>query len=155
MELEVHEVAGAGHGELRSERLVQRNGYRDHDWQTRVGTVELRIPKLQRESYYPVLVEPRAFAEKALTAVIQEEVCVHAISTRSVDDLVRSIGMEGMNWSQISRLCVEIDKWVRDSLARRIECDWAYLKKVLCTYVLGGANGLECPLRASRTVCRK
>ena len=79
MELEVGEVTGAPHGERSPDRLVQRNGYCDRDWQTRVGTVELRIPKLRRGSYCPAFLEPRRTAEKALTAVIQEayvvEVC--------------------------------------------------------------------------------
>jgi transposase-like protein len=126
MELEVGEVTGAGHGERSPERLVQRNGYRDRDWQTRAGTVELRIPKLRRGSYFPAFLEPRRTAEKALTAVIQEAY-VHGISTRSVDDLVRAMGMEGISRSQVSRLCAEIDERVRDFLARPIEGDWPYL----------------------------
>ena len=126
MELEVGEVTGAGHGERNPERLVQRNGYRDRDWQTRAGTVELRIPKLRRGSYFPAFLEPRRTAEKALTAVIQEAY-VHGISTRSVDDLVRAMGMEGISRSQVSRLCAEIDERVRDFLARPIEGDWPYL----------------------------
>ena len=75
MELEVGAVTGAAHGERSPDRLVQRNGYRDRDWQTRVGTVELRIPKLRRGSYFPAFLEPRRTAEKALTAVIQEGLC--------------------------------------------------------------------------------
>jgi transposase-like protein len=126
MELEVGEVTGAAHGERSPDRLVQRNGYRDRDWQTRVGTVELRIPKLRRGSYFPVFLEPRRTAEKALTAVIQEAY-VQGISTRSVDDLVRAMGMEGISRSQVSRLCAEIDDRVRDFLARPIEGDWPYL----------------------------
>jgi len=126
MELEVGEVTGAGHGERSPERLVQRNGYRDRDWQTRAGTVELRIPKLRRGSYFPAFFEPRRTAEKALSAVIQEAY-VHGISTRSVDDLVRAMGMEGISRSQVSRLCAEIDERVRDFLARPIEGDWPYL----------------------------
>jgi transposase-like protein len=126
MELEVGEVTGAGHGERSPERLVQRNGYRDRVWQTRAGTVELRIPKLRRGSYFPAFLEPRRTAEKALTAVIQEAY-VHGISTRSVDDLVRAMGMEGISRSQVSRLCAEIDERVRDFLARPIEGDWPYL----------------------------
>lgn len=126
MELEVGEVTGAAHGERSPDRLVQRNGYRDRDWQTRVGTVELRIPKLRRGSYFPAFLEPRRTAEKALTAVIQEAY-VHGISTRSVDDLVRAMGMEGISRSQVSRLCAEIDDRVRDFLARPIEGDWPYL----------------------------
>ena len=72
MELEVGAVTGAGYGEKSVERLVQRNGYRDRAWETRAGTVELRIPKLRKGSYFPGFLEPRRMAEKALTAVIQE-----------------------------------------------------------------------------------
>src|SRR6187431_1934187 len=72
MELEVAELTGAAYGEKNAERLAQRNGYRDRDWETRAGTVELRIPKLRKGSYFPGFLEPRRLAEKALTAVIQE-----------------------------------------------------------------------------------
>lgn len=72
MELEVAAKTGAGYGEKSPDRLAQRNGYRDRDWETRAGTVELRIPKLRTGSYFPFFLEPRRLAEKALTAVIQE-----------------------------------------------------------------------------------
>jgi transposase-like protein len=96
MELEIGVRTGAGYGEKSSERLVQRNGYRDRDWQTRAGSVELRIPKLRKGSYFPFFLEPRRMAEKALTAVIQEAY-IQGISTRSVDDLVKAMGMSGIS----------------------------------------------------------
>ena len=126
MELETEPLCGAAHGERSAERLNQRNGYRERDWETRAGTVELRIPKLRRGSYFPAFLEPRRTAEKALTAVIQEAY-VQGISTRSVDALVRSMGMEGISKSQVSRLCAEIDGRVQDFLTRPIEGDWPYL----------------------------
>lgn len=72
MELEVGAWTGAAYGEKSTERLAQRNGYRDRTWETRAGSVELRIPKLRKGSYFPGFLEPRRMAEKALTAVIQE-----------------------------------------------------------------------------------
>jgi len=82
MELEIENLTGAGYGEKSAERLVQRNGYRERDWETRAGTVELRIPKLRKGSYFPGFLEPRRMAEKALTAVVQE-----AYVARGVDPL--------------------------------------------------------------------
>jgi putative transposase len=72
MDLEVGSLTGAGYGEKSSDRLAQRNGYRGRDWETRAGTVELRIPKLRTSSYFPAFLEPRRLSEKALTAVVQE-----------------------------------------------------------------------------------
>ena len=126
MELEVGALAGAPYGEKSAERLVQRNGYRDRDWETRAGTVELRIPKLRKGSYFPGFLEPRRLAEKALTAVIQEAY-VHGVSTRSVDDLIKAMGGTGVSKSQVSRLCEEIDDKVKAFLDRPIEGDWPYL----------------------------
>jgi len=126
MALEVDGLCGAGHGERSIDRTTHRNGYRDRVWETRAGAVDLRIPKLRRGSYLPCFLEPRRTAEKALVAVIQEAY-IQGISTRSVDDLVKAMGMTGISKSQVSRLCEEIDERVKAFLERPIEGDWPYL----------------------------
>jgi len=126
MDLEVESLTGAAHGERSPARINHRNGYRERAWDTRVGTVELEIPKLRKGSYFPAFLEPRRASEKALTAVIQEAY-VHGVSTRSVDDLVKAMGMTGISKSQVSRLCAEIDERVNAFLNRPIEGSWPYL----------------------------
>ena len=128
MELEVGAVTGAAYGEKDPARRAQRNGYRDRDRdrETRVGTVEMRIPKLRKDSCFPGFLEPRRMAGKALTAVIQEAY-VQGISTRSVDDLVKAMGLSGLSKSQVSRLCEEIDERVNAFLTRPLEGNWPYL----------------------------
>ncbi len=126
MELDVEARCGAGYDEKNPERLNSRNGYRERTWDTRAGSVELKIPKLRQGSYFPDFLEPRRTAEKALTAVIQEAY-VHGVSTRSVDDLVKALGMSGVSKSQVSRLCGELDERVGAFLNRQIEGDWPYL----------------------------
>jgi hypothetical protein len=127
MELEVGELTGAAYGGKNPERLAQRNGYRSRDWEARAGTVELRIPKLRKGSCFPGFLEPRRLAEKALTAVVQEAY-IQGVSTRSVDELVKAMGMTGISKSQVSRLCQEIDERVNAFLERPIEGDWPYLR---------------------------
>ena len=126
MALEVEGLTGAAHGERSADRITHRNGYRDRSWETRAGTVELKIPKLRKGSYFPGFLEPRRMAEKALAAVIQEAY-IQGVSTRSVDDLVQAMGMSGVSKSQVSRLCGEIDDKVNGFLDRSLEGDWPYL----------------------------
>src|SRR5512134_1121084 len=125
MEMDVEGRCGAAFGERSPERSNSRNGYRDRLWETRAGRVDLKIPKLRSGSYFPGFLEPRRTAEKALAAVIQEAY-VHGVSTRSVDELVRAMGMSGISKSQVSRLCAEIDERVGAFLNRPIEGDWPY-----------------------------
>ena len=122
MELDIESLTGAAHGARDPDRMNHRNGYRERLWETRAGTVELRIPKLRKGSYFPGFLEPRRMAEKALTAVIQEAY-IQGISTRSVEDLVKAMGMSGISKSQVSRLCEEIDERVTAFLERPIEGD--------------------------------
>src|ERR1700728_85742 len=126
MQLETEGLCGAAPGERTSERRNHRSGFRERDWETRAGTVELRIPKLRRGSYFPAFLEPRRMTEKALAAVIQEAY-VHGVSTRSVDDLVRAMGATGVSKSQVSRLCEEIDARVKAFLDGPLEGDWPYV----------------------------
>jgi putative transposase len=126
MTAEVDQLTGAAAGARSPDRINHRNGYRERGWETRVGRIELAIPKLRKGSYFPAFLEPRRTAEKALTSVIQEAY-VHGISTRSVDDLVKAMGGTGVSKSQVSRLCAEIDERVNAFLSRPIEGSWPYL----------------------------
>jgi putative transposase len=139
VEIDVEALCGAGYGDRATPRENSRNGYRDRAWETRSGTVDLRIPKLRKGSYFPGFLEPRRTSEKALTAVIQEAY-IQGISTRSVDELVKAMGMTGISKSQVSRLCSEIDERVQAFLNRPIEGDWPYLW-IDATYVKVRASG--------------
>jgi putative transposase len=111
MEVEVAGQIGAEHSQRTPERVTHRNGYRPRDWDTRVGTVELAVPKLRQGSYFPSILEPRRRAERALAAVVMQ--CyVEGVSTRRVDDVARSMGLEGISKSQVSRICAELDEVV-------------------------------------------
>jgi transposase-like protein len=126
MELEVSQQLGAGRYERTPERTGQRNGYRERPWDTRVGTIELRVPKVREGNYYPSLLDPRKRAERALVAVVQEAY-VQGVSTRRVDDLVRALGMNGISKSQVSRLCQELDAEVERFRTRKLEGDYPYV----------------------------
>jgi putative transposase len=126
MDMDAESLCAAAYGERSPERLNSRNGYRERLWETRAGSVDLKIPKLRKGSYFPGFLEPRRTAEKALTAVIQEAY-IQGVSTRSVDELVKAMGMGGISKSQVSRLCTEIDERVHAFLDRPIEGDWPYL----------------------------
>ncbi len=126
MAMQVEALTGARAGVRSPDRINHRNGYRERAWDTRVGQIDLAIPKLRKGSYFPAFLEPRRTAEKALTAVIQEAY-VHGISTRAVDDLVKAMGASGVSKSQVSRLCAEIDERVNAFLSRPIEGAWPYL----------------------------
>jgi transposase-like protein len=126
MSFEVDGRCGAGPHERSEARVNQRNGYRDRTFETRLGTLDLRIPKLRQGSYFPAFLEARKTAERALVAVIQEA-WIQGISTRKVDDLVQALGMSGISKSQVSELCREIDERVNVFLNRPLEGDWVYL----------------------------
>jgi putative transposase len=101
MEIEVEEHVGASRHERTPGRTGQRNGYRERSWDTRVGTVELKVPRIREGGYFPSLLVPRRRAERALSAVVQEAY-VHGVSTRKVDELVKALGMGGISKSLLS-----------------------------------------------------
>ena len=126
MELEVTEHIGAGRHERTAERSGHRNGYRERLWDTRVGTVDLRVPRVRDGSFFPALLEPRRRAERALAAVVQEAY-VHGVSTRRVDDLVKALGMTGVSKSQVSRVCAELDGEVERFRTRKLTGAYPYV----------------------------
>ena len=120
MDAEVSAQIGAGHGERNPDRLTHRNGYRSRNWDARVGTMELRIPKIREGSYFPSLLEPRRRSEKALLSVVQQAY-VEGVSTRRVDDLVKSLGCDGISKSQVSRICRDLDQMVENFLGQPLD----------------------------------
>jgi putative transposase len=126
MEADVDGVIGAGRYERSGERTTWRNGYRERSLDTRLGQLNLRIPKLRTGSYFPPFLEARKTAEKALVAVIQEA-WIAGVSTRRVDDLVQAMGLSGISKSQVSKLCKEIDERVGAFLKRPLAGEWPYL----------------------------
>ena len=126
MELEVSQQVAAEKYERNPLRQGQRNGYRERDWDTRVGTIELQVPRVRDGSYFPALLEPRRRAERALLAVVQEAY-VQGVSTRRVDDLVQALGMTGISKSQVSRICRELDTEVERFRSRHLEGPYPYV----------------------------
>jgi transposase-like protein len=122
MELEVTHHVGAEP----YERTATRNGTREREWDTRVGTIELNMPRVRDGSFYPALLDPRKRMERALVAVVQEAY-VQGASTRRVDDLVKSLGMTGISKSQVSQLCTELDAEVERFRTRRLEGLYPYV----------------------------
>jgi transposase-like protein len=126
MEMELAEHVGAERHERTAERTGYRNGYRERPWDTRVGTIELKVPRVRDGSFFPSLLEPRRRAERALVAVVQEAY-LQGVSTRRVDDLVQALGMQGISKSQVSRLCAELDKEVERFRTRKLEGPYPYI----------------------------
>src|SRR5918994_588610 len=126
MEADVEGMIGAGRYERSGERTTWRNGYRERTLDTRLGPLNLKIPKLRTGSYFPPFLEARKTAERALVAVIQEA-WVAGVSTRRVDDLVQAMGLTGISKSQVSKLCKEIDERVLAFLKRPLAGEWPYL----------------------------
>ncbi len=127
MEADVEGMVGAGRHERTAGRETYRNGYRDRALDTRLGTLQLRIPKLRAgPSYFPSFLDPRKTSEKALVAVIQEA-WIGGVSTRRVDELVQAMGLAGIGKSTVSKLCKDIDDRVNAFLDRPLAGDWPYL----------------------------
>jgi putative transposase len=126
MEADVEGLVGAGRHERSPERLNWRNGYRERTLDTRLGSLQLRVPKLRQGSYFPPFLEPRKVSEKALVAVIQEA-WIGGVSTRRVDELVQAMGLSGIGKSTVSKLCKDIDERVGAFLGRPLEGEWPYL----------------------------
>src|SRR5438105_10780633 len=123
MEAEVSAQIGAGRYGRSGERVTQRNGYRERPWDTRVGTLELQIPKLRQGSYFPSWLEPRRRAEQALVAVVAEAY-VQGVSTRKVEALVQAPGMSGISRSEVSRMAASLDEQVAAFRTRRLDAEY-------------------------------
>jgi transposase-like protein len=126
MEVEVSQHIGAQRHERSAERTGHRNGYREREWDTRVGTIGLQVPRVREGGYFPSLLEPRKRAEQALVAVVREAY-VQGVSTRKVDDLVKALGLDGISKSQVSRLCAALDEEVERFRSRRLSGEYPYL----------------------------
>jgi len=128
MSADADAVCGAGYGERSPERVNRRNGYRERDWDTRVGSIELAVPKLREGSYFPDwLLQPRRRAEQAFVSVIADAYLA-GVSTRRVEKLVQQLGVERMSKSQVSRLAKSLDQIVEDFRTRPLDgAPYAYV----------------------------
>ena len=126
MEADVDGLIGAGRHERAENRTTWRNGYRDRSLDTRIGTLNLKVPKLRQGSYFPGFLEARKMSEQALVAVIQEA-WIGGVSTRRVDDLVQAMGLNGISKSTVSKLCKDIDERVGEFLNRPLTGKWPYV----------------------------
>ena len=126
-EAEITDQIGAAHGEVSPERVTYRNGYRPRAWETRVGEIELLIPrKRQGPAYFPSFLEPRRHAEQAIVAVVMEAY-VNGVSTGKVDRLVEQLGIAGMDKDRVSALCRALDEQVEVFRTRPLEGEYPYL----------------------------
>ena len=126
MEADVEGLIGAGKHERADQRTTWRNGYRERALDTRLGTLNLKVPKLRQGSYFPGFLEPRKTSEKALVAVIQEA-WIGGVSTRRVDELAQAMGLSGISKSTVSKLCKDIDERVNEFLNRPLTGEWPYV----------------------------
>jgi putative transposase len=127
MDAEITEEVGAAHGQVCPERVTHRNGYRPRPWETRVGEIELMIPrKRQGPAYFPSFLEPRRRSEQAIVAVVLEAY-VNGVSTRKVDRLVEQLGISGMTKDRVSALCRALDQQVSVFRERPLEGSYPYL----------------------------
>lgn len=126
MEADVEGLIGAGRHERADDRTTWRNGYRERSLDTRLGTLNLKVPKLRQGSYFPSFLEARKTSEQALVAVIQEA-WIGGVSTRRVDELAQAMGLSGISKSTVSKLCKDIDERVNEFLNRPLEGEWPYL----------------------------
>jgi len=139
MEVEVTQQVGARRYERTSARTGERNGSRERRWDTRVGSLTLRVPRVRDGSYFPSLLEPRRRAERALVAVVQEAY-VQGVSTRRVDELVQALGLQGISKSQVSVLCAELDRELERFRTRPLTEPYPYVW-LDATFVKGRQDG--------------
>ena len=126
MDADVEALVGAGRHERSDGRLTYRNGYRDRTLETRLGSLNLRIPKLRQGTYFPGFLEPRRTVEKALVSVRKPGSA--ASPPAAFDELVvQAMGMTGISKSSVSKLCKDIEERVNSFLTRPLEGEWPYL----------------------------